>query len=343
MVILGAAGAGRTIFISSLDQKRKSMNIRRSFSQRSGSDHIAFLNAYCMMRDIVAKEGPEAAKQFAQVATINYDAFKNIQGTTHEIKRILVEAGLISHTSPMDTIQHQLGDPSLNERSSNIPLIKALISSGFPNNLATAVSPHLLKTASGDLHTLIHPYSVKGIRSKPEDSRLIRHKLFTYSNLSKSSDGKNLFLRDVSEISPLTAAFFGGPLRKKSESGPDDRFLDLNEWLPLFVRGRGNAKLLLRYREVLTGVLSATLHDLSNRWRVVQKEAGEGAKETKSEHLADEVSRRLFVDGVVDLLDREAIMSNADLEVSGAATNLVATSPPDFRDLRETIISLPVS
>jgi ATP-dependent RNA helicase DHX36 len=332
MMILGAAGTERSLLVRPLGKKRESNDARRRFSQNSGSDHIAFLNAYRSMRDTATHKGYEAARQFGQEWFIHDGAFKSIETATHEIENILVTAGLIPYTSPANRQNNQLGDPSLNETSSNIALIKALLTAGFPSNIATVTSPHQLRTKSGDLPTFIHPSSIKGLNKKGvnsgtrgEDSKLNRRDLFTYSTMTKSIDGKHLFLRDVSQISPLTAALFGGHLRKKPDTRPNGNILELNKWLPLSAKGAYNApRTLLEYRQALDQLLSSTFQDLFRRPKEYQKELAEGEEVMERQYLADDPLRAFFVDGVVDLLDRDAARTREEAEASRADADITA-------------------
>ncbi len=320
MMILGAAGTERSIFVNPLGKKRESLEARHPFSQNSESDHITFLNAYRMMRDTAAYEGSEAAEEIAHEYFIHYGTFKNIEATTREIERVLVAAGLIPYSAPADRYNNELGDRSVNETSSNSTLIKALLTASSPTNLAIAISPHRLRTASSDLPTVIHPASIKGLKAKANRSKLTRNDLYMYNAMSKSNDGKHLFLRDVSPVSPLTAILFGEHLQKKGVSGPARRTLELNKWLPLLVKGEHDApKILLKYRAALDQVLSSTFQDLSSRRRTDEEEEREG---DEREYLADDSLRAFFVDGVVDLLDRDAAKrTNQEAEVSDSFRN----------------------
>lgn len=331
MMILAAAAQGPPIYFTPLGQKREVSKVRRAFSQESGSDHIALLNAYRAMRNTAAQEGDVAAKQMAERWFINYSSFKSIEATTYEIEKILVDAGLIPNTTPTDRYNTQLGDPPLNETSSKIPLIKALLTAGSPTNLATAISPLRLQTKSVNLPTLVHPTSVKGVSSGKEESRFTRHDLLTYNTMVKSHDGKCLFLREVSQISPLTAALFGGHLRPKPGLDSAYKTLELNEWLPLFVKGAHNApQVLLQYRAALDQLLSSTFQDLSSRRRrnraADEEDEEEQAQrgEYGKEYLADEPLRAFFVDGVVDLLDRDAARMNQEIKIPNAAAVEIA-------------------
>jgi ATP-dependent RNA helicase DHX36 len=332
VMILGAAGTERSLLVSPLGKKRESSDARRRFSQNSGSDHIAFLNAYRSMRDTATHQGYEAARQFGQEWFIHEGAFKSIEAATHEIENILVTAGLIPYTSQAKRQKNQLGDPSLNETSSNVALIKALLTAGFPSNIATVISPHQLRTESGDLPTFIHPSSIKGLNKKGmnssirgEDSKLNRRDLFTYSTMTKSIDGKHLFLRDVSQISPLTATLFGGHLRKKPDTQRNGNILELNEWLPLYAKGAYNApRTLLGYRKALDQLLSSTFQDLFRRRKKYQKEFTEGEETMERQYLADDPLRAFFVDGVVDLLDLDAARARGEVEASRADADIVA-------------------
>lgn len=126
--------------------------------------------------------------------------------------------------------------------------------------------------------------------------------------MSKSNDDKRLFLRDVSQISPLTAILFGAHLRLKKGTRC---ILELNDWLLFHVKGENNtAEVLIRYRKALDQLLSSTFLDLSSRRRRDQKRENGLDGDEEIEYFADEPLRAFFVDELVDLLDREAAEMN---------------------------------
>ena len=319
MIIIGAAGTESTIFLRPFGLRRESLDARRALSRKSGGDHIAFLNAYCIVRDTATEKGAEAAKDLAQKRFINYTAFRSIEANAHEIEKVLVNASLIPYTAPADRCDNKLGDPSLNETSSNNPLIKALVTAGSPRNVAAASTRRYVRTSTSGIRTIIHPSSVTGPIGKSEDSYLSSGDLFTYNTLAKSNVGEMLLLREVSQISPLTAALFGGQIRQKPGSR---QTIILNDWQPLMVKGTDYApELLLEYRQELDRVLSHAFQDLSNRGRGATNEEPEMGEEGEKDYLADEPFRAFFVDGVVDLLDLEAArmkerMGNQGAEIS---------------------------
>jgi ATP-dependent RNA helicase DHX36 len=313
MMILGSIGTERSVFVNPLGEKGDARNVRRAFSQQSVSDQIAYLNVYRTMRATAAQEGYEAARRIAPQSLINYATFKNTETNTTAIEKVLVDAGLIPHTPPGNRSDNEFGDFSLNENSSNIAVIKALLTAGAPANLAAAVSARRLRTASLST-TVIHPSSIKAVGTKDDDSKLSKNDLFIYTSMINSTDGKSMFLRDVSQISPLTAALFaGGGLRPELGSSPTKKIVKLNNWLPFFVKGAPKAaESLLKCREALDQLLSRTFQDLSKRpKRDMDAEMEATAEEdSATQYLADDPARAFFIDAIVDLLDRDAEKSN---------------------------------
>ena len=337
MLIL-AACRNRSIFVSPPGQKRKVLGVRRAFSQNSGSDHIAFLNAYRMMRNTAIEEGNEAARRIAESLFIDHSYFRSMEATAYEIERVLVEAGLIPYTPRTNRYNNEVGDPSLNENSSNFGVIKALLTAGLANNLAVSISRSRLETELSDLPTMIHPTCVSYVKhGKGSTSKSTGDDLYVYNSMVKSSCNSALFLRDISPISPLTAALFGGRLRQKPTFGPTETKLVLNQWLPISVPEN-----LLQYREALDMLLSSTFQSLlSNRGRGQGNEKhDEKNVEYGKVYLADEPSRAFFVDGVIHLLIKDAA-KRKEVEDGGGAETISRKAEQEEPQLPKETCSLP--
>ncbi|KAL9128506.1 MAG: hypothetical protein Q9217_002832 [Psora testacea] len=303
MLVLGAAGAERSLFLNPLDARAAAAQSKLSFVEGSGSDHIALLNAVRELRRWRETYGEAAVRDFAHQHFLHSSAFRNIDSTANQIEEILVQSGLIPYTPRHHRVDSQYGDPSLNLNSHKIPLIKALLLAGLHPNLAVTPSGgHLFRTP-GEKNVLIHPSSTNGSK----DLRLSRGKtqefgtapgtLYSYGSLAKSNDGNTLYLRDTTQSTPLMTSLFGGKLRRNEERGS---IIEIDNWLPFYVVSpdRRTAKTVIEFRKALARLLSVAFNELGS--------AAKGRKvgEQRS-FLADEKIREMFATGLVEVLDRD--------------------------------------
>ena len=293
MLLLGAAAAERALFTNPLRARGEALAARMSFVQGSGSDHIAIINAMRNLRHLGLQRGQNAVWDFTQRYYIHLGAFKSIDATARQIAEILVEAGLIPATPVHARSNGELGPPSLNENSYKVPIIKALALAGLHPNLAVANGGRTFRTPR-ERTALVHPSSINaGARGGRRDSEgPKRGTLYTFSTLARSNDGRTTFLRDTSETTPLMAILFGGRLRMEGN------VLNMDGWLPFYVQcsERRAAKTVLEFRKALDRLLSRSFMDLSARRR---NRRGERV------YLADDGTRAMFAQGLVDVLDRD--------------------------------------
>jgi ATP-dependent RNA helicase DHX36 len=252
ILILGAASNERSLFVSPLERRKESDAARHSFAQGSSSDHIALVNAFREMRQARTSRGERGMALFAQNNFLHLGAFRAIDNTINQIEGILVDAGLTPFTPPSDRYRDECGDPKLNENSSNVPLIKALILAGTHPNIGINTSSILFRTP-GEGSVMIHPSSINYVAPKhaklSKDKILPQSALLTYSNMVKSLDGKGLFLRETSETTALTAILFGGRLRTAGN------IIEMDGWLPFYIRSEPRAvKAILEFRKGLDRV-----------------------------------------------------------------------------------------
>ncbi|KAH0547497.1 hypothetical protein GP486_008432 [Trichoglossum hirsutum] len=248
ILILGAASNERSIFLSPLERRKEANEARLAFTQGSGSDHIALINAFREMRYIRASRGEHEMIAFARENFIHYGAFRTVDNTVQQIEDILVQAGLIPRTPPKDRYQNGYGGRTLNENAISVPLIKALVLAGTYPNLAVNTGSILYRTPS-EGPVLIHPSSTNYVVPKLAKDNTPSTTLLTYSSMAKSTDGNTLFLRETSEVTPLVAALFGGRLRPKA------RMIDMDYWLPFSIRSDPRAvKAILEFKKGLDRV-----------------------------------------------------------------------------------------
>ncbi|KAL8994596.1 MAG: hypothetical protein Q9169_005475 [Polycauliona sp. 2 TL-2023] len=315
MLILGASAAERNIFLNPLGARKEAYEAKTSFVQGSGSDHIALLNAIRELRTIRDSKGEYAMKNFAFQNFIHINAFKTIDSTARQIEEILVDAGLIPFTPGHMRHRSEFGDPSLNENSSKIPLIKALAISGFHPNLATS-NGGITHRTPGEANTLLHPSSVNywipkkkipGADTADRGPPARPGTLYAYSTMAKSNDGNTIYLRDTTECTPLMATLFGGRLARRSNSN----ILEMDDWLPFYVTTNDpntpyakTAKTILELRKALERLLAVAFMDLKGSREKV-REASIQPGGSRGAFLADDKVRALFAEGLVEVLDRD--------------------------------------
>ncbi|KAG8162237.1 hypothetical protein KVR01_008002 [Diaporthe batatas] len=256
MIILGAAARDRPIFQGDLNLRREVDSKKREWAGNSGSDHAVILEAFTRARSFEARP-PEktwgnTSDDFFRDNFVSRMAFKSIELTSREIVTILAEAGLIHVETSESSLQY--GGPKLNENSHSQPLIKALLVSALYPNLAVPTDT-VFRTAS-EKGATVHPGSVN--RSAQPGSTL-----FTFNDLSLSTDGDTMYMRETSAVSPLAAMLFGGPLTQYGA------VLEMDGWLPMSVRDTGLpdprlADKVVALRRLLDRMLASAFDDLAS-------------------------------------------------------------------------------
>ncbi|KAL8829025.1 MAG: hypothetical protein Q9191_002246 [Dirinaria sp. TL-2023a] len=303
MLVLGAAAAERNLFINPLEARREAQAAKLSFVDGSGSDHIAILNAVRQMRLVRSERNEYYMRDFAYQNYIHAGAFNTIENTAKQIEEILVEAGLIPFTPRHARVRDECGDPSLNENSHSVPLIKALVLAGVHPNLAVNNGGRSFRTPL-EPYCIIHPSSINGMPGgKRTKDGIERGSLFSYSTMAKSNDGNSLFLRETSAVTPLIAALFGGKLRG---GGRSPFILEIDRWLSFYVQPRSPhaTKTIVEFRKAMERLFAGTFRDLAAKRR--ERKLG---LETKG--LADEEVRRIFAEGLVEILQRDVPAEDA--------------------------------
>ncbi|KAI9673474.1 MAG: hypothetical protein M1817_002937 [Caeruleum heppii] len=304
MIILGAASAERPLFLNPLEARDRARKIQKDFSGDTLSDHIALINAVRKLRKIRDEAGYSAMQNYAMQNFIHVGAFKGMDNTANQIEDQLVQAGLIQRVSRDERFESEYGHPSLNENSSREAMIKALAVAGMHPNLGLCFKGSVCRTPR-EQNVGIHPGSVNYRRGKNNADAAPQYQLLTYSSMSRSLDGKSMFLRETTAVSNLVAALFGGPLRTTEQRG---RILKMDHWLPFYVANRAGAynslKTLLEFRKGLDRLLSGAFQDLRGH----RRERGGGLREGR--FLADDEVRDRFANGVVELLERDYKQNN---------------------------------
>ena len=304
MIVLGAAGAERSLFNSPIDHRNEAIQAKVSFAQGSGSDHIALLNAVQELRQVRDNKGEYWMRDVAHRNFLNLTAFNAIEASARQIEQILLEARLIPPMSYPGGTKPQLGGVTLNENSHKLPLIKALILAGLHPNLAINNGGLSFRTL-GEKSCFVHSSSLHasfGIgKGKKGAFWLPKNTLFMYSNMVRANDSNSLFIRDVSEATPLIASLFGGKLKQHEARG---NIIELDNWLPFYVTSpdRRSTKIVIEFRKSLERLMVVAFNELGKLASRARR-PGQGEQET---FFADDKVRKLFAAGLVDVLDRDA-------------------------------------
>ena len=304
MITLGAASTERNLLLNPLGARNEAAKAKLSFAQGSSSDHIALLNAVGALRTMRDERGDYWTKDFALRNFLHYSAFKTIDAAGQLIEDILAEAGLIPRNLRSRGAGSQFGGPSLNENSHKTPLIKALALGGFHPNLAVNTGGVTFRTI-GEKNCVVHPNSINSVKAKKDDSKdvkVTKNTLYMYSAMARSNDGKSVFLRDTTEATPLMAILFGGKLNQHEVHG---NIVEVDRWLPFYVSApdRRTTKILLEFRKGLERLLAVAFQELGNL-SARRRKSGQEVQEQKT-YLADDKTRKLFAEGLADVLDRD--------------------------------------
>ncbi|KAI4141652.1 MAG: hypothetical protein L6R39_005245 [Caloplaca ligustica] len=319
MLIIGAAAGERNLFVQPIDMKRAAKEVKHSYVRGSASDHVGLLNAIRDLREIRDTQGERAMLQYAHENFIHANAFRTIDSTARQIEGILIEAGLIPPVPSHMRNGSEYGDESLNENSSKVPLIKALTVAGFHPNLAVSTGTVMHRTP-GEAFALIHPTSVNhvtkslksgrgdGVQSDNGHTPSRYGSLYTYSAMARGNDNSSVMLRDTTACTPLMAALFGGELTRRADS---NSILVMDHWLPFFAKPAGEyrkvqpiSSTILDFKAALQRLLAGAFMDLK------QSRRREG--EAEGRFLAEDEVRRVFADGLVQVLDLDGGTARAD-------------------------------
>ena len=283
VIIIAAALEEPDIIASPLGSRRQAEARRVEFANQTNSDHIAVLNAFCDLRDILSTEGETPMLNFARENFLRVQGFRNISRTAKAILEIFTEVGLI----PKDAgfrghrgHRARYGNDLLNENSDQVELVKAILVSGLSSNIAKRAYGKTYRT-SVEPATKIHPASVNSIepamKFRPEEEAAARRpSLIAYSSLRRSADG-NHFLNSTTEITALMATLFGGPVKL---SGLNQNNL-IMDWLPFNVikdresPSESAATIVLKFRQALERMKTQAFNALTKREYLAENEVGD--------------------------------------------------------------------
>ncbi|KAL8740859.1 MAG: hypothetical protein Q9190_006483 [Brigantiaea leucoxantha] len=323
MIVLGVAASVRSLFINPPLDKKAALKSKVWFSRDSDSDHIATLNAVRELRQRRKNQGDFAANDFAWRNLVHYSTFKVIEHTAQQVESILSEEGLIPATAPYRRKNGEYGGANLNENSSKVSLIKALLVSGLHPNLAVAIG-RTFRTPK-EKHSIADAYSVNQ-RGRGHGSDSFSYPygaLFSYTSLRKMADGNSTCVVESSESTPLMAALFGGTIaqlpsfrkppdplknqKKNQKNNNPGNIIEMDNWLPFYVKNPSSsieaATTIVVLRDALDRMLAAAFMDLKTL-----------KKDRDGEYLADDKVRMAFAQSLVEIIERDAIMKQESRE-----------------------------
>jgi len=148
------------------------------------------------------------------------------------------------------------------------------------------------------------------------------------------SDQNTIYLRDTSESSPLMACLFGGRLRAFRD------IIEMDSWLPFQVRTARYRddwralKTLMEFRKAMDRMLSGAFQDLTKMRPREPASAADGmgmAMEGQRQYLADVGARKIFADGLVEVLKKDVKSEKEAAGVRVRAGEGRETSRPSAR------------
>ncbi|KAF1983637.1 P-loop containing nucleoside triphosphate hydrolase protein [Aulographum hederae CBS 113979] len=312
------------------------LTIRKLFAQGTGSDHMAMINAIRSLQEVINLEGEDVARAWAQEHHLNVDSAFSVTRAVKMINLILLVKGLVPPTAEANR------QNAFDRQSDNPNLILALLLSGIYPNVAlrTEQGPSNFRAERGNFittggswgipwsHSLVLSKPSKSVFDTPDpelDDRTRQRqppqeqepdviqpsqKLYCFSRLmatvSRPFEG---ILIDVSPITPLQLALFGGPVTLKPPPDhppdapiPEDYETDtiMMDGAPFKVPSPSVARSILSLRDVWDKIQRDILQDLVLGRLLANAQ--------------DYVERMQVLEGVVDLLnyDKDAPMNQAN-------------------------------
>lgn len=261
IILLGAASEERSIFARPLGEREQANRARKVFSGYA-SDQISFIRAFNELRQVRAQYGHGVLWDFALSKYLHLGAFKVIERGAQQIEAVLAEAGLVPSRQlggGFENPYNCFGGPELNTNAENYDLIRGLLVAGFHPNLVTKPldSGHVFRSHT-ESAVYVHPSSL----NRPTKISPMSGTLFTYDSLSKSGDGKRIFFRESTKVTPLLAILFGGHLRL------DGNTIAMDNWLKFRINADGEvraARVLLEFRKALDRILGLAFQSLTRR------------------------------------------------------------------------------
>jgi HrpA-like RNA helicase len=261
LTLAAALPSGPSFFSHSLDYKSKDNQAKIAYSQDSGSDQIALINA---VHDARMFHGQPDFSNAMKSSFLRPEVFYSLYRAMMQIEGALIKAGLVPHVRDDERSNFERGHPSLNQNSDKVSLVKALFLQGVRGNLAVRNLSKFSFRTHRKWDNKMNPTSVnarvpfeKGIDFISARSRIYYYRKLLDTRTRGSS------LVDTSEISPLVVTLFGAEIEFEGST------VVLDRWLPVKLNDvehtaqmSKNANVLYEFRRALDDVISRAFSDL---------------------------------------------------------------------------------
>ncbi|KAF2167022.1 hypothetical protein M409DRAFT_66126 [Zasmidium cellare ATCC 36951] len=300
MIVLSSLDQDRSLFVSPPGNRAAARQALNRYNQHN-SDQLAIYEAFKELRTLRSKDGLSSAEHHARRNFLHWGSFKSVAATAASIEKILIESRLVPENPSASVFREptEYGGAALNRYSDNPALIKALYLAGVhPNVAAKNPGRSLAHRTQAEDSVLIHPsslnYSTRKIRSDDD-------KLYAYESLRKTVDGKTMFMKDTTLVTPLLTLLFGGKLQAQGFK------LTMDDWLPFKIENLDDSafatRLVLEFRKALDRMLNGAFNSLS--------EVREGVT------IADDPIRDGFVKATVAVLEWSSEQKEREKRDSG--------------------------
>eukprot|EP00796_Vickermania_ingenoplastis_P000651 gene651-368_t len=286
VLTMAACLSVRSPFSGTVELRAEVEGMRRAFTGMHLSDQLASWFAYNKWIGTLHQHGPAAARTLCEQAYLSQASLSQIQSTKRQYERYLCEAGFIEgapkrsaaaasshflfppYTSLNDTV-YEAGGQTFNQNSGSVLCILACLVAGLYPNVARfkvprkkmQPAPFARRPANRFItfdgtDCMIHPSSVAA-KGDGTSSALV-----VYVDKVKTSD---IFLREVSAVSPLHVILFGGG---KLEYLAAYKELCVDE-VTAFKCEEEEATLLMHFKDQLHSALTTKINDPSKSWESV--------------------------------------------------------------------------
>ncbi|KAK4493672.1 hypothetical protein PRZ48_014857 [Zasmidium cellare] len=285
MIVLSSLDQDRSLFVSPLPGNRVAARQAQGKYNQHDSDQLAFYEAFKELRTMQSQSSMHNVEQHARQNFLHWRSFKSALANAVSIEQILIESRLVPRSASVIREQSQYGGTALNRHSDNPALIKALFLAGVhPNLAARNAGRSIFYRTHSEGNIMIHPSSLNYTAKKSLSSE---EKLHAYESLRKTVDGKAMYMKDTTLVTPLLALLFGGKLHAEGFK------LTMDAWLPFKIENLDDSafatRLVLEFRKALDRMLNGAFNSLS--------EVKEGIT------IADDPIRDGFVKATVAVLE----------------------------------------
>ncbi|XP_057836975.1 DExH-box ATP-dependent RNA helicase DExH1 isoform X1 [Cryptomeria japonica] len=233
ILTVAAALSGRSPFLFPMDRREEVNATRLRFAGTSKSDHMAIVAAYDGW-DVSRKGGWNSEVEYCNANFLSRETLVGMEASRNDYLKMLADIGFCSWLGKTDS-SSLLND--LNENSSNVRVVKAVICAGFYPNIVRVRHPEkkYVQTESGtiskvasanelrfftklDGRVFLHPSSVNFPVGYFESSWLV------YTEKVKTS---KIFIKNSTIVPAYGLLLFGGELKVNHEK----QTIKVDDWL----------------------------------------------------------------------------------------------------------------